>query len=198
MSGKIIRMHTNTIGARKMLGHLYDLHSSAAAAVVDYPYASDSESESGSGMSSQASPVSPVKKRVVKKKQAPPMKELPQPAPPPIKVRAPAAGAKVGAIPGGNVPKKEKKPRAKKLTSSEAVAPAIPAIPAMKVSEVAPPGPEPKGTPLPSENPVTKTVTKKVKRTPSAYNKFVSEKMKAGMSMTAVAAAWAEHKAKSS
>jgi hypothetical protein len=181
-------MHTNTIGARKMLGHLYDLHAAAPAAVVDYPYASDSDSESGSGMSSPVSQASPVKKRVVKKKQAPPMKELPQPAPPPIKVRAPAAGAKVGAIPGGNVPKKEKKPRAKKLTSSEAIVPAVPAIPAMKVSEVAPPE---------EMAPVTKTVTKKVKRAPSAYNKFVSEKMKAGMSMTAVAAAWKEAKAKS-
>ena len=171
-------MFCNTIGARKMLGHLYDIHSKPAPA--DYPYESDSDS-TGSDVPSPKAP-----RRVVKKK-TPPMRELPQPSPPPIKIQVPAAGAHVGAMPGGTLPPKVKKPRAKKAAAEPAAEP--------KGAPLATPAPVTKSEPE-AEKPVTKAT--KTKRAPSAYNKFVSEKMKAGKSMKEVAELWKEAKGKSS
>jgi hypothetical protein len=54
------------------------------------------------------------------------------------------------------------------------------------------------GTIAPQEKSAKTEPVKKAKRAPSAYNKFASEKMKAGMSMKDVAAAWKAEKEKQS
>ena len=124
------------------------------------------------------------KKKVVKKAlnrvaapltPAPKKKEekpLPQPAPPAAMVAAPAKlpqGVTTGVV--GPAPLTPA-PKVRKAKAEKVEVPAPAPAPALVISE------------------------KKAKRAPSAYNKFVSEKMKAGLSMKAIGEAWKSEKEK--
>ena len=181
-------MHTNSLNAMKMLGYLHQVNQEPVVLPTparktkkvaikqepqDYPYeTSDSEStDSETFASSKKMDVLPKHKKIVKKtKQEKPV-ELPQPPPPPpIQLKTPADAAIESKVP---------KSRTKKVKEEDPFASAA--------------APEPvKGTPLAPEN----KSAKKQKRTPSAYNKFVSLKMKEGLSMKSVAEAWKAEKEK--
>ena len=169
-------MHANSVNAMKMLSFLAQPDNGPESpaprrkVVSKKKAVEDYPYETESSDSEVEVIEKPKKKKVVAKKEVKAQTELPQPAPPaPITMEAP----------------KEKKVRAKKekVTAPEVVA-----------SGAATPAPEGgKGAPLGG----SESYGKKQKRAPSLYNKFASEKMKAGMSMKDVAAAWKAEKEKS-
>jgi len=170
-----IPMNTNTINAQKMLSFLNRPEPVVQAPrkkapAKKAPIVEDYPYETESSDSEVEVIEKPKKKKVVAAKKEVVAVALPQPAPP-------AAMASLASSPMVDAPK-EKKVRAKKEKVES-------------VAEVA------QGGSTGDSNLSAKTEPeKKKKRAQSAYNKFASEKMKAGMSMKDVAAAWKAEKEK--
>ena len=166
-------MNSNTINAQKMLSFLSKpepVVKAKKAPAKKAPVVEDYPYETESSDSEVEVIEKPKKKKVVAvKKEVKPQAALPQPAPP---------AAMAAIVPVVEAAPKEKKVRAKK----EKVA----VDPFASAAVVA------QGGSTGDSN----LSAKKQKRAPSLYNKFASEKMKAGMSMKDVASAWKAEKEK--
>ena len=166
-------MNSNTINAQKMLSFLSKpepVVKAKKAPAKKAPVVEDYPYETESSDSEVEVIEKPKKKKEAKKeakKEVKTQAALPQPAPP---------AAMTSIVPVVEI--KEKKVRAKK----EKVA----VDPFASAAVVA------QGGSTGDSN----LSAKKQKRAPSLYNKFASEKMKAGMSMKDVAAAWKAEKEK--
>ena len=197
-------MFTNNINARKMLSEVFAYQSPSPApaprapkgkartapAKVEETFESDSESSYQGSVRSASSMVS--------------VDDVP---PPPVGSAAPRVGPTKS--------QKPKKPTAKQMAKPKVEKPLPPpAAPVLKV-EAAAPAPEKKSKkltapPAPAADLPSAKVDlpekivlaqkleqpEKKKRSPSAYNKFVSGHMKKGLSMIAIAGLWKEQKAK--
>lgn len=187
-------MHCNSTNARRMMSFLVETHTpglhsglpaaapaSAPASTQDYPYSSDSDSTDSETFADSK------KMDVLPKRRSS--------SPPPLKAPKKANKSEKPKI-KSEVKKAPKTPKEVKAAPAPPPAVTMPG-PSLNITEVDAPKKEKKvkAPAVVADGAAPSAPAEKKKRAPSAYNKFVSEKMKQGLSMVAVAALWKESKA---